>query len=84
MHNPLITMTDKVMSMIRSMVYLAMRVSHRRGATSLEIADFLDDWAPDVPNSYHVGIVERVLEELRLDGKVTQAGAKWYLAGMGR
>lgn len=82
MHNPLITVTDKVISMIRSMVYLAMRVAHRKGATSAEIAGFLDDWAPDVAGSYHEGIVERVLEELRLDGKVTQAGARWYLAGV--
>ncbi len=81
MENPIVVMTDKVMSMIRSMVYLAMRVAHRRGATSAEISQFLTDWAPDVAGTYHEGIVERVLEELLEDGKVFHAGARWYLAG---
>jgi len=79
--NPIVVMTDKVMSMIRSMVYLAMRVAHRRGATSTEIAQFLNDWAPDGPGAYHEGVVERVLEDLLEDGKVFHAGARWYLAG---
>ncbi len=81
MENPIVVMTDKVMSMIRSMVYLAMRVAHRRGATSTEISQFLTDWAPDVAGTYHEGIVERVLEDLLEDGKVFHAGARWYLAG---
>ena len=81
MENPIVVMTDKVMSMIRSMVYLAMRVAHRRGATSTEISQFLSDWAPDVAGTYHEGVVERVLEELLEDGKVFPAGARWYLAG---
>ena len=81
MENPIIVMTDKVMSMIRSIVYLAMRVAHRRGATSLEITDFLNHWAPDGPLEYHEGVVERVLEDLVADGKVFHAGARWYLAG---
>ena len=81
MENPIVVMTDKVMSMIRSMVYLAMRVAHRRGATSTEISQFLSDWAPDVAGTYHEGVVERVLEELLEDGKVFHAGARWYLAG---
>jgi len=79
--NPIVVMTDKVMSMIRSMVYLAMRVAHRHGATSTEIAQFLNDWAPDGPGEYHEGVVERVLEDLLEDGKVFHAGARWYLAG---
>ncbi len=84
MENPIVVMTDKVMSMIRSMVYLAMRVAHRRGATSTEISQFLTDWAPDVAGTYHEGIVERVLEDLLEDGKVFHAGARWYLAGNAR
>ena len=84
MENPIVVMTDKVMSMIRSMVYLAMRVAHRRGATSTEISQFLSDWAPDVAGTYHEGVVERVLEDLLEDGKVFHAGARWYLAGNAR
>ena len=84
MENPIVVMTDKVMSMIRSMVYLAIRVSHRRGATSMEIAEFLNDWAPDGPVVYHEGVVERVLKDLVDDGKVFHAGARWYLAGIAR
>ena len=81
MNHPLLPVTDKVMNMIRSMVCLAMRVAHRRGATSDEIADFLSDWAPDSPGVYHTGLIERALEDLMSEGKVFQAGARWYLAG---
>ncbi len=80
MENPVTVMTDKVMRMIKSMVYLSMRVSFRRGATVSDITGFLEDWAPSEAGLYHEGVVERVLRELSLDGKVTHAGARWYLA----
>jgi hypothetical protein len=82
MQNPVAVITDKVMSMIKSMVYLAMRVSYRGGATTTEIASFLNNWAPSESNMYHEGIVERVLQDLVRDGKVAQAGARWYPAGL--
>lgn len=84
MNNPIIVITDKVMAMIRSMVYLAMRVGHRHGATALEIAGFLNYWAPAGNGEYHEGVVERVLCQLHEDGLVTQAGARWYLTGAAR
>ena len=34
MQNPVSVITEKVMGTIKGMVYLAMRVSYRRGATS--------------------------------------------------
>jgi hypothetical protein len=79
--NPVIMITEKVMRMIKSMVYLAMRVGCRQGATTPDIVAFLQTWAPSERNMYHEGIVERVLFELQSDGKVTHAGARWYLVG---
>lgn len=84
MNNPITLITDKVLAMIRSMVYLAMRVGHRHGATVQDIVGFLNDWAPPATGEYHEGVVERVLFQLREDGLVTQAGARWYLAGAAR
>ena len=80
MQNPVTVFTDKVMRMIKAMVYLSMRVAYRRGATVEEISGFLNDWAPSEAGMYHRGVVERVLRELSDDGKVTNAGARWYLA----
>ncbi len=53
MSNPVIAITDKVMRMIKSMVYLSMRVSYRRGATTEEVSGFLAEWAPDKQCFYH-------------------------------
>jgi hypothetical protein len=82
MQNPVAVITDKVMGMIKSMVYLAMRASYRSGATTTEIAGFLNSWAPSESNMYHEGVVERVLQDLVRDGKVAQTGARWYPAGL--
>jgi len=82
MQSPVSVITDKVMGMIKSMVYLAMRVSYRRGATTTEISSFLNNWAPAESADYHEGLVERVLEDLLMDGKVEQAGARWYPVGL--
>lgn len=78
MSNPVIAITDKVMRMIKSMVYLSMRVSYRRGATAEEVSGFLAEWAPDKEDFYHHGLVERLLCELQDEGRVTRAGARWY------
>ncbi len=80
MQNPVIVITDKVMSMLKSMVYLSMRVYYRRGATAEEISRFLNEWAPDGEGRYHEGIVERVLRDLLDEGAVSRAGARWYPA----
>lgn len=80
MSSSVITVTDRVMRMIRSMVYLAMRVSYRRGATTEELSGFLHTWSPDQADMYHEGIVERVLFDLHREGKVARAGARWYPA----
>lgn len=82
MSNPIIVFTDKVMRMIKSMVYLSMRVSYRRGATTQDISGFLAEWAPEHDNMYHPGIVERALAELENDGLVSQAGSRWYPVGV--
>ena len=78
MQNPVIVITDKVMRMITSMVYLAMRAGYRCGATAGDIAGFLSEWAPEADGMYHVGVVERALGELQAAGMVTRAGARWY------
>ena len=81
MQTPITAITDKVMRMIKAMVYLAMRVGCRRGATVADISSFLKYWAPSDQNLFHNGIVERVLFDLHCDGKVKSAGARWYLVG---
>jgi hypothetical protein len=81
MPNPIIAITEKVMRMIKSMVYLSMRVDLRRGATVVDIENFLVNWAPSESDMYHQGIIERVLRELRDEGRVTQAGPRYYLTG---
>ena len=84
MQNPLISIvsiTDKVMRMMKSMVFLSLKVGHRRGATVADIEMFLNEWAPSERVMYHRGIIERVLRELQTDGRVAQAGPRWYLAG---
>lgn len=82
MSNPVIAITDKVMAMVKSMVYLAMRVYYRRGATAAELSSFLDEWLPSAAGSYHEGMVEHVLVDLELEGRVKRAGPCWYPAGM--
>jgi len=82
MHNPITVMTDKVMRMIKSMVYLSMRVSYRRGATPEDISGFLVEWAPGDENIYHEGVVERALSDLEADGLVRRAGPRWYPIGL--
>ena len=78
MSNPVVVITDKVMRMIKSMVYMSMRVSYRRGATTEEVSGFLAQWAPENHDFYHEGLIERVLSELQFEGRVQQAGARWY------
>lgn len=82
MSSPVVAITDKVLHMIKSMVYLAMQVSYRRGATTEQLSGFLHEWAPGDAPMYHEGIVERVLFDLHREGKVARAGARWYPAGV--
>ena len=82
MQNRVSVITDKVMGSIKGMVYMAMRVSYRRGATVPEISSFLSNWAPAGEAMYRDGLVEQVLEDLHRDGKVSRAGARWYPAGL--
>lgn len=83
MNNPVVAITDKVMRMIKSMIYLSMRVSYRQGATAEEVTGFLSEWAPEQRTVYHQGLVERLLSELQREGRVRQAGARWYPVGIG-
>jgi len=84
MSNPLTTITDKVMRMTKSMVYLALRVSYRSGATSEDISGFLAERSPVEAARYHPGLVERALADLQLEGMVNRSGARWYLVGLAR
>ncbi len=82
MNNPITVMTDKVMRMIKSMVYMCMRVSYQGGATVQDISGFLLEWAPSQENMYHVGVIERVLCDLESDGMVKRSGPRWYPVGI--
>ncbi len=82
MNNPITVMTDKVMRMIKSMVYLSMRVCYRRGATTEDISGFLVEWTPGEENIYHEGVVERALCALEADGLVRRAGPRWDPVGL--
>lgn len=84
MSNSMIAVTEKVMRLFKSMVYMAMRVSYRKGATTEDISTFLEEWAPSQNNIYHTGVIERVLGELQRDGMVARAGARWYPLGLAR
>jgi len=81
MQSPIIAVSEKVMSMSKSMVFLAMRVGCKRGATTRDIVSFLDRRAPGQQQLFHCGIIERVLWQLQTDGQVTRAGSRWYLKG---
>ena len=76
MENPLIVVTDKVMRMIKSAVYLAMRVGCRSGATTTDISRFLAGFGAKDKALYHEGVIERVLFDLQTDGKVKNAGTR--------
>ena len=80
MSNPVVIITDKVIRMIRSMVYLAMRLERQGGATSEDISRFLHSRGAGIQGSFHLGVVERALWELHSEGLVDNAGARWYLA----
>lgn len=82
MSSPVIAITDKVMRMTKSIVFMAMRISYRRGATIEELSGFLDEWSPASAGIYHEGVLELVLYDLQHEGKVAQAGARWYPAGL--
>ncbi|MEH6569165.1 MAG: hypothetical protein V7709_08825 [Halioglobus sp.] len=82
MGSPLIVFTDKVMRMIKSAVYLAMRVGCRPGATTTDISHFLASFGAKDKTLYHEGVIERVLFDLQTDGKVTSSGARWYVVGV--
>lgn len=81
MQNPITVITDKVMRMIKGMVYLTLRTGYRRGATAGDITSHLKQSSPAQHQLYHEGIVERALFDLQHDGKITQSGARWYLVG---
>jgi hypothetical protein len=72
-------MSDKVMRLVRSMVYLALRVQPGRQATPEQISCYINRYAADP--GVHVGIVELALRELHKDGRVERAGADWLLSG---
>ena len=82
MQNAVAAITEKVSGTLKGMVYMAMRVSYRRGATLPEISSFLNNWAPAASELYHDVALESVLQELRRDGKVSYAGARWYPVGL--
>ena len=78
MQNPVTIITDKVMRMAGSMVYLALCATYRGGATVGDIAGFLSIGPAGEAGFYHDGMVERLLRQLHSDGRVTRVGQYWY------
>ena len=78
MQNPVTIITDKVMRMAGSMVYLALCATYRGGATVGDIAGFLSIGPVGEAGFYHDGMVERLLRQLHSDGRVTRVGQYWY------
>ncbi len=77
MNHSITVLSDKVMGTLRSMVYLAMRGSHRKGATAEELTGYLAAWLPRGAMQYECA-VESVLGELQRDGRVSRTGTRWY------
>ena len=76
--NTITVITDKVMRMMKAMVYMALRFTYAAGATSSDIASFLAQWTPNGAETYHTGVVERVLVDLQHDGLVQRVEDSWY------
>ena len=72
MSSSIVIITDKVMRMTRSMVYLAMRYAPGQGATVGDLVQYLNEHIPAGEPQLHGGIVERVMQELCLDGRVSR------------
>jgi hypothetical protein len=77
--NPVIVITDKVMRMIRSMVYMAMKVQPGSSVSPDEISHFINQRSSR--NRFHAGVVELALQDLHRDGVVQRSGARWQLSG---
>ncbi|PLW66698.1 hypothetical protein [Pseudohalioglobus lutimaris] len=78
MSNPVTIISDKVVRMLNSIVYLVICASHRNGSTSVDITRSLGGLAPVHADIYHQGMVERALEDLQREGRVARAGSRWY------
>ncbi|KZX56575.1 hypothetical protein A3709_05610 [Halioglobus sp. HI00S01] len=76
--NPIVVITDKVMSMMKATVYMAVRFTYAAGATTSDIAAFLAQWTPNGAETYHASVVERVLVDLQHDGLVYRVDDSWY------
>jgi hypothetical protein len=77
--NPVTVITDKVMRMGRSMVYLAMRVYPGSSVSPAEISHYIEQNTALV--GFHAGAVELALRELYSEGLVQRSGSRWSLAG---
>jgi hypothetical protein len=82
MSNAITAMTDKVMRMTRSMVYLAMKNEPGRGRTAEDLSHFVNMRLPREQRSFHSGMVERVLSDLGRDGMVSHSNDRWFLRGV--
>lgn len=72
--------TDRVILTTRSMVYSAMRALPLQCATVNDLVDYLNQGSRPEQQRVDAELVERVLEDMRLDGVVARQQGRWFLA----
>jgi hypothetical protein len=71
--------SDKIMRLMRSMVYFALRVQPGQELSAIELSHYIN--RTGVAGSVHHGVVEFALQELLSEGRVRRQGARWCLQG---
>ena len=71
--------SDKIMRLMRSMVYFALKVQPGRELSADELSLYINRNA--AAGAVHSGVVELALQELYSQGRVRREGARWCLQG---
>ena len=71
--------SDKIMRLMRSMVYYALKVQPGRELSVDELSLYINQNA--AAGAVHSGVVELALQELLCQGQVRREGARWCLHG---
>lgn len=72
--------SDKIMRLMRSMVYFALKVQPGQQHSARELSLYINRTA--AAGTVHSGIVELALQELLSDGMVRREGSRWCLQGV--
>ncbi len=71
--------SDKIMRLMRSMVYFALRVQPGPAHSAEELSLYINRTA--ARGAVHSGVVELALQGLLSEGRVRREGARWCLQG---